>query len=80
MKLSKLYTNNHDRFEPVKFLPWLNVVFAEIRLPENKTKDTHNLGKTTLGRIIDFCMLGRVDKQSFFVVHAELFREFVFYV
>ena len=40
-----------DMFEPVDFVQGLNVVMAEIRLPENRNKDTHNLGKTTLGRI-----------------------------
>ena len=35
MKLSKLYSNKPDVFEPVDFAPGLNVVMAEIRLPEN---------------------------------------------
>lgn len=48
MKLSKLYANKSELFEPITFVSGLNVVLAEIRLPENKKKDTHNLGKTTL--------------------------------
>ena len=34
MKLSKLYTNKPTLFTPVKFVAGLNVVIAEIRLPE----------------------------------------------
>ena len=59
MKLSKLYSNKPDLFEPVEFIQGLNVVMAEIRLPENRKKDTHNLGKTTLGRLLDFGFLAR---------------------
>ena len=60
MKLSKLYSNKPDVFEPVDFAPGLNVVMAEIRLPENRNKDTHNLGKTTLGRLLDFGFLAGI--------------------
>lgn len=80
MKLSKLYTNKPDIFSPIEFLPGLNVVLAEIRLPENKLKDTHNLGKTTLGRIIDFCLLSQKNRSFFLFKHIDLFRDFVFYL
>ena len=80
MKLSRLYTNMPDKFEPVAFAPGLNVVLAEIRLPENRNKDTHNLGKTTLGRIIDFCLLSRRDPGFFLFKHEELFKDFVFFL
>ena len=61
MKLSKLYCNKPDLFGPVDFRAGLNVVLAEIRQPGNRDKDTHNLGKTTLGRMIDFCFLAGRD-------------------
>jgi uncharacterized protein YydD (DUF2326 family) len=80
MKLSRLYSNQPDLFEPVDFLPGLNVVLAEIRLPENRKKDTHNLGKTTLGRLIDFCFLATRDADFFLFKHCELFKEFVFFL
>lgn len=51
MKPSKLYSNDPVAFAPVEFQSELNVVLAEIRLPENRDRDTHNLGKTTLGRL-----------------------------
>ncbi len=79
MKLSRLYSNRPDVFGPIEFNTGLNVVFAEIRLPENRTKDTHNLGKTTLGRMIDFCLLVKRDP-NFFLFKYDQFRGFVFFL
>ena len=80
MNLSKLYSNKPVLFEPVKFTHGLNVFMAEIRLPENKKKDTHNLGKTTVGRLIDFCFLSKRDSKFFLFKHSELFKEFIFFL
>ena len=80
MKLSRLYSNKPDLFEPVMFLQGLNVVMAEIRLPENRSKDTHNLGKTTLGRLLDFGFLTKRDPKFFLFKHAELFQDFIFFL
>lgn len=80
MKLSRLYSNKPEVFEPVEFVQGLNVVMAEIRLPENRNKDTHNLGKTTLGRLLDFCFLAKRDPRFFLFKHLDLFQEFVFYL
>jgi len=64
----------------VDFVPGLNVVLAEIRLPENRKRDTHNLGKTTLGRLLDFCFLAKRDPDFFLFKHIDLFKEFVFFL
>lgn len=80
MKLSRLYSNKADLFEAVDFVPGLNVVMAEIRLPENRKKDTHNLGKTTLGRMLDFAFLAGRDAKFFLFKHLDLFKEFVFFL
>lgn len=80
MKLSKLYSDQPLLFKTVEFLPGLNVVMAEIRVPENKEKDTHNLGKSTLGRLIDFCLLSKRDKSFFLFKHQELFEDFTFFL
>ncbi len=80
MKLSRLYSNKPDIFEPVEFVQGLNVVMAEIRLPENRKKDTHNLGKTTLGRLLDFAFLAKRNPKFFLFKHLELFRDFVFFL
>ncbi|MFG8086455.1 DUF2326 domain-containing protein [Pseudomonas aeruginosa] len=53
---------------------------AEIRLPENRNKDTHNLGKTTLGRLLDFGFLAKRDPKFFLFKHVELFKDFIFFL
>lgn len=79
MKLSRLYSNKPDLFAPVEFVSGLNVVMAEIRLPENRKRDTHNLGKSTLGRVLDFVFLAGSDAKFFLFKHVDIFREFVFF-
>ncbi|WP_314507516.1 DUF2326 domain-containing protein [uncultured Microbacterium sp.] len=80
MKLSKLYSNQPELFQSIEFNPGLNVVLAEIRLPENLDRDTHNLGKTTVGTLIDFCLLSGRDNTMFLYKHAQRFKSFVFYL
>lgn len=80
MKLSRLYSNKPALFEPVDFVLGLNVVMAEIRLPQNMKKDTHNLGKTTLGRLLDFGLLSSSDGRFFLFKHIDLFRDFAFFL
>ena len=80
MKLSKLYTNRDDLFEPINFVNGFNAILAEIRLPENKKKDTHNLGKSHVGLVIDYCFLMKRTKSFFIFKHADLFYKFVFYL
>jgi len=80
MKLSKLYSNKPDLFEPVEFKQGLNVVLAEIRLPENLKKDTHNLGKSTLGRLLDFCFLAKRNANFFLFKHSDQFKNFTFFL
>lgn len=80
MKPSKLYSNRPDAFTAVEFGPDLNVVLAEIRLPENRDRDTHNLGKTTLGRLLDFGFLAGRDAKFFLFKHLDRFEDFVFFL
>jgi len=80
MRLSKLYSNKPRVFQAIDFVDGLNVVVAEIRLPENLNRDTHNLGKTTLGRVIDFCFLGGTSKDHFLIKYPEIFGDFVFFL
>ena len=79
MKLSRLYSSKADVFEPIEFAPGLNVVLGEIRLPENKNRDTHNLGKTTLGSMIDYCLLATRDNEFFLFKQFDSFRDFIFF-
>jgi len=80
MRLSKFYSNSPDLFTAVDFASGLNVVMAEIRLPENQKRDTHNLGKTTLGRMLDFGFLASRDAKFFLFKHLDLFKDFVFFL
>jgi uncharacterized protein YydD (DUF2326 family) len=80
MKLSRLYSNKPDLFKPVDFVQGLNVILAEIRLPENRNKDTHNLGKTTLGRLLYFGFLAKRDPKFFLFKHLDPFQEFIFFL
>ncbi|MBV9868746.1 MAG: DUF2326 domain-containing protein [Abitibacteriaceae bacterium] len=80
MKLSALYANKADIFPPIKFHEGFNVVFARVKNPKIKEKDSHNLGKTFLITVIDFCLLAEADKHHPFKIHSEVFKDFVFYL
>lgn len=80
MKISRFYCNKPHLVGPITFESGLNVVMAEIRLPENLTKDTHNLGKSLLARMIDFGLLAGRDARFFLFKHHPLFDQFVFYL
>jgi len=80
MKLVRLYTNLDHYFTPVDFNSGFNAVVAEIHHPENRNKSSHNLGKSTLARVIDFCLLGKIDKNHFFKKRDDLFSEFIFFL
>lgn len=79
MKILRLYSNR-DEFSAITFNTGLSVVYAEIRVPANRSLDTHNLGKTTVGQLLDYCLL-RGKSQSFFLFkHQSLFGDFWFYL
>ena len=78
MKLSKLYSNNEDIFKPIIFNEGFNVVYGDIRHPENYELDTHNLGKTTLAKLLDFMFLAKRNPKQFLFKHEEKFESFVF--
>ena len=81
MKPSRLYSNRPDVFHPVDFTTGLNVVMAEIRLPGNRNKDSHNPGKTTLGHLLDFGLLSKNDRKKFFLSkNPDLFSDFIFFL
>lgn len=80
MYLSKLYSNQSSLFEPINFNDGFNVVLGQIRHPENYKKDTHNLGKTTLAKVLDFLFLAKRDKKQFLFKNFNVFKSFVFYL
>ncbi|MDR2367489.1 MAG: DUF2326 domain-containing protein, partial [Deltaproteobacteria bacterium] len=77
MKLSKLYSNKPQLFEPIIFSPGLNVLSPEIRLTETKEKDNHNHGKTTLGQLIDFNLLSDKNNKFLSFKHGDRFQDVI---
>jgi len=80
MKLSRLYSNQPAIFGPIELRDGLCAVLAEIRVPANRLLDTHNLGKTTVGELIDYCLLKGKSKDFFLFKHEARFAEFTFYL
>lgn len=80
MELVRLYSDRAGEFGPIEFRDGLNVVLAEIRLPENRGRDVHNLGKSLVGRVIDFCLLLGRRPEFFLFKHPDLFAGFTFYL
>jgi len=80
MILTKLYSNRDKQFEPILFNRGLNIIMGEIRLPENMEKDTHNLGKSTLASLLDYCLLKGKSQNFFLFKHLDIFKEFVFFL
>lgn len=75
----RLYSNRKE-FEDIEFHSGLNVVLGEIRLKGDRDKDTHNLGKSTLCQLLDFCLLKTRNKDFFLFKHDDLFHAYVFYL
>jgi len=80
MKLVRLYANEKEIFPEIAFGPGLNVILAEVRVPEDGTKSDHNLGKTLLTRLLDFMLLKEVDAEFFTRRHPDRFEGFVFFL
>jgi len=60
MKLVKIYSNKN--FKNVWFNEHFNAIIAVNQ--SGKREDTHNLGKTSLLRVIDFLLLARINKNK----------------
>lgn len=81
MKLSYLYTNKPTIFTPIRFREGLNVILARIQHPKEYEKTGHNLGKTLLIDVIDFCLLKDVGtKDHFLKTREDLFGQLVFFL
>jgi len=85
MQLSRVYSNKPNIFTQIVLncgdeASRLNVIYGQVRKPDDKTRDSHNLGKTTLLHLIDFLMLRGVTPDFFLRRHKERFEGFVFYL
>ncbi|HLP62467.1 MAG TPA: hypothetical protein VK186_26750, partial [Candidatus Deferrimicrobium sp.] len=79
MKLVKIYTNGKP-FHNTRFNPGFNVILGEPKEKKDKTKDTHNLGKTLLIQVIDFLLLKKTNRNHVFVKHRDIFKGYLFYL
>lgn len=79
MKLSKLYSND-SRFKKIEFNPKFNLIIGKVKEYNKNDTDTHNLGKTSLVKLIDFMLLKQIDKNHIFKEYKELFSKHEFYL
>ncbi len=78
MKISKIYSNK--QFKNIEFSFGLNIIIGEIKEPDKKNSDTHNLGKTKLIEIIDFLLLkGINNKKKHFLTRNKIFSGQIFF-
>ena len=75
MKISKIYSNKN--FKNIEFNEQFNTIIAFIE--SDQKKDTHNLGKTSLLRVIDFLLLSKIDKKKDKLFGNDLFIGQEFY-
>ena len=79
MRVRRLYSNEDTVFEPIVFNRGLSAVVAEIRRPSNRMLDTHNLGKSTVGQLLDYCLL-KGKNRNFFLFREDVFADFSFFL
>jgi uncharacterized protein YydD (DUF2326 family) len=80
MKLSRIYSNIDDKFLPINFNSGFNVIVGKIHNPTDLKKDAHNLGKSKLAELIDYCLLKGRSKEFFLFKFFEIFKSFEFYL
>ena len=85
MQISRIYSNKPDVFSPIVLnyggeANRLNVIYGEVRRPEDKKRDSHNLGKTTLLHLIDFLLLRGMSPEHFLQKHKRRFEGFTFFI
>lgn len=81
MKLSKLYCNK--KFKNIIFNTQhggLNAILAEVK-DKSVGKNQHNLGKSKLVELIDFLLLGKIQKkESYWLTKHAIFNDYEFYL
>ncbi len=75
MKISKIYSNKN--FKNIEFNEKFNAIVAYIE--SDKKDDTHNLGKTSLIRVIDFLLLSKFEKNNDKLLGNNIFKGQDFY-
>nr|WP_312971788.1 DUF2326 domain-containing protein [Pseudomonas sp.] len=80
MKLSRIYCNFENDFRTIDFNSGFNVIIGEILNPEAKDTDAHNLGKSKLSELIDFCLLKGRSKTFFLFQFFQIFEKYIFFL
>jgi len=75
MKISKIYSNKN--FKNIEFKENFNAIIAFSE--SGKKEDTHNLGKTSLIRVIDFLLLSSFNKNTDKLLGKDIFIGQEFY-
>jgi uncharacterized protein YydD (DUF2326 family) len=79
MKIMQIYSNKKE-FKSVKFDEHLNIILGAVKDKKNTESDSHNLGKSTLISLIDFCLLKGRSDSHFLFKNYNLFEEYIFYM
>lgn len=85
MKISSIYSNKKEIFSRIDFnlgndCSALNIILANIENPEDISKSSHNLGKTTLIYLLNFMLLSKVSNELFLIKNYDRFKNFTFYL
>lgn len=82
MKLSRLYANYSHIFSTLDFNSGVNaivgIVKEEKRAFNDDKKHSHNLGKSTLAQVIDFCFIN--EHKNSFLLQNDRFKDWEFYL
>ena len=80
MKLSKIYTNQPQHFKSIKFNDGFNVILGKAIDMKKYDRDSHNLGKSLLIDVIDYCLLKGVSAGHFTKSLPEPLNKIEFYL
>lgn len=81
MRIMQVYSNQ-ENFKTIQFNEGLNIILGKITKKYDRSKDTHNLGKTTLIHIIDFLLLKDIsgNRNHIFKKNYSLFSDYTFFL
>jgi len=79
MKISRIYSNFESEFSTVDFHDGFNVILGRVFNKTLKSTDAHNLGKSKLAELIDFCLLKGRHKTFFLFEFFPVFEKYEFY-
>ena len=80
MRLKRLYTNLDNYFKPIAFNHGLNIILGKSTNLNATNMDSHNLGKSLLIDVIDYCLLKRVSKENFTKKLPDELQDIEFYL